>query len=225
MDPQAVTASSWPWVALVESFFPTLGGLFTVATASLIHPRVLLTAGHVVYDGTRGGYASSLRAYFQGTSLGPITVTGRDNMPTTQQWVTVDGATLNPTSAYDIAAILLPEAIPWASAVPQAYTTTPGPNLTEYLVNVVGFPVIGDHFGTLYGAQAVPTATTDDAVRIYYPINTIDGMSGGPAYTVADDGRISIRGVHTSFVGGMGSALRITDSIKALIDGWVAFAA
>jgi V8-like Glu-specific endopeptidase len=90
------------------------------------------------------------------------------------------------------------------------------------MLNVVGFPVIGNSFGTLYGGQAVPPATLDDAVRIHYAIDTLDGMSGGPAYTVAHDGRIVIRGVHTSIFGGMGSALRITHNIKALIDSWVA---
>jgi V8-like Glu-specific endopeptidase len=123
---QPVTASSWPWVALIESYFPALNGRFTVASASLIHPRVLLTAGHVIYDGTRGGYPDRVRAVFRGTTLGPVTAAGPRNMPTTWQWIERDAATLNPASAFDVAAILLPAPIPTAEAVGQAYARRRG---------------------------------------------------------------------------------------------------
>jgi hypothetical protein len=100
---------------------------------------------------------------------------------------------------------------------------TPGPNLGGIEANVFGFPVRADLYGSLYGAAAFPTAPFPDLdpFRAFYPIQTLAGMSGGPVYSRDPSGQILLRAVHTSIYNDMGSALRITDGIAALIKGWL----
>ena len=56
MVPKFLEKTLWPFVGMIRSYFPTLNGQASGGTGTLIHPRVILTAGHVVYDPSRGGY-------------------------------------------------------------------------------------------------------------------------------------------------------------------------
>lgn len=221
MDPSLLDKTQWPYVGLVRSYFPALNGQAAGGTGTLINPRVILTAGHVVYDPSRGGYPTLVQVELGGHQRFSVASTV---FRTTQPWVDIDSKTMNPISAFDIGAILLDKAIPVAQVAPAAVAVTPGPNLGGLDLNVVGFPVRPDLFGNLYGARSQPTLEFPslDLYRIFYPIATLAGMSGGPVYTRDEStGQILLRGVHTSLYNGMGSGLRITEAIANLIQGWV----
>jgi len=221
MNPGPLDKAQWPYVGLVRSYFPGLGGQAAGATGTLINPRVILTAGHVVYDPSRGGYPTVVNVELGGRQ--PFAVESTV-FRTTRPWVDTDSKTMNPISAFDVGAILLDSPIPATDVASVSVAVTPGPNLGGLELNVVGFPVRPDLFGTLYGARSTPTllAPALDLYRIFYPIVTLAGMSGGPVYTRdASSGRILLRGVHTSLYNGMGSGLRITEGIAKLIQSWI----
>jgi V8-like Glu-specific endopeptidase len=219
MVPKFLDKTLWPFVGMVRSYFPGLKGQAAGGTGTLIHPRVILTAGHVVYDPSRGGYPT--RADVE---LGAVRFTVSSTVfRTTQPWVDTDSQGLNPISSYDIGAILLPAPIA-PEAVPRVnYAVTPGPNLGGLEINVVGFPVRADLYGGLYGATAFPVIMYPelDPYRAFYPIETLAGMSGGPVYSREATGQVLLRSVHTSIYNGAGSALRITDGVATLVQSWV----
>lgn len=218
MVPTQLDKRLWPFVGIIRSHFRGLTGRVLGGTGTLIHPQVILTAGHVVYDPSRGGYPTQVDV-----ELGARRITVSSTIfRTTQNWVDTDSQSHNPLSSYDVGAILLPSPLDPADAPRVNYAVTPGSNLGGMEMNVVGFPV-QQPYGTLYGATAFPFPMypTLDPYRAFYPIETLDGMSGGPVYTREATGQILVRGVHTSIYNGAGSALRITDGIATLIQAWV----
>ena len=221
MNPGPLNKTQWPYVGMVRSYFPGLNGQAAGGTGTLINPRVILTAGHVVYDPSRGGYPTMVQVELGGLQRFSVESTV---FRTTRPWVDTDSKTMNPLSAFDVGAILLDNPIPTTEVPSASVAVTPGPNLGGLDLNVVGFPVRADLFGTLYGARSTPTLLSPamDLYRIFYPIVTLAGMSGGPVYTRdAASGQILLRGVHTSIYNGMGSGLRVTDGIANLIQSWV----
>jgi V8-like Glu-specific endopeptidase len=221
-----------PYVAQVEIFFPRLGGRAALGSATLIHPRLLLTAGHVVYDPSRGNYPDAVRVNLGGTTR--VSRTSR-TFYTTEQWVGSDSSTMNPTSAFDVGAILLdPSDHIDTAEVPSAVpASVPGPDLAGLMLNVAGFPAEQPLFdgpvtlGELYGSNSFPQVADPPikSQRVLYLITTLGGMSGGPVYTIEPGGGITVRGVHTSTYEGYGCGLWITDDILAnLIQPWLAIA-
>jgi V8-like Glu-specific endopeptidase len=220
MVPKFLDKTQWPYVGMIRSYFRGLNGKAAGGSGTLIHPRVILTAGHVVFDPSRGGYPTRVDVELGGTRR--ITVSSTVYR-TTQRWLDTDSQSLNPISAYDIGALLLSEPIAPGDAPRVNFAVTAGPNFGGLEVNVVGFPVRADIYGGLFGASSFPVVMFPnlDPFRAFYSIETLDGMSGGAVYTRDASGRILLRGVHTSIYSGAGSALRITDGIAGLIQGWV----
>jgi V8-like Glu-specific endopeptidase len=220
MIPQFLQKTQWPYVGMIRSYFSSMGGQAAGGTGTLIHPRVILTAGHVVYDPRRGGYPTRIDVELGGTQRFNVSSTV---FRTTQAWIDTDSLSRNPISAYDLGGILLTAPIDTSRVSPVPIGATGGANLGGLQLNVVGFPVQANLYGSLYGAAAFPTAPFPqfEGFRLFYPIETLDGMSGGPAYTRDDSGQILLRGVHTSIYNGSGSALRIYDGLAALIKSWV----
>ncbi len=219
MNLQPLDKTQWPYVGMIRSYFPGLGGQAAGGSGTLIHPQVILTAGHVVYDPSRGGYPTKADVYFAGELITPSPQVFR----TAQPWVDTDSLTMNPISAYDVGAILLTSAIDPNKIPAVAVAVTPGANLGGLELNVVGFPVRQDLYGTLYGATAFPVDLSSalNAYRVFYPFAILAGMSGGPEYTRDSSGQILLRAISTSVYNGMGSGLRITQGIAALITEWL----
>ncbi len=206
-------ATRWPWVGFVRSFFPLLSTRslpFAVGTGSLIHPRVILTAGHVVFDRLYGGAATSVDVTLPGIGTFP-----GDAVPT-DQWRDQDSATMSPISAFDFAAIFLRTPVTATPPVSVALAA----HLIGTQITVVGYTGVNYPNVPFYGASAFPIPSPYDAYRIAYPIATLDGMSGGPVYTVDASTHPTIRGIHTSLFDGHGDALRITPNVLNLIAQW-----
>jgi V8-like Glu-specific endopeptidase len=207
-------ASQWPWVGFVRSFFPALAGRqlpFAVGTGSLIQQRLVLTAGHVVFDREYGGAPLAV----------DVTLPGQGTFPgravPTDQWRDQDSLAASPVSAFDFAAIFLDSPVTTTEPVGVGL----GEDLLRAQVTVVGYT--GQNYPNVpfYGASAFPMPSPYDAFRIAYPIDTLDGMSGGPVYTLDAANRPTIRGVHTSFYNGHGDALRVTPNVLNLINTWL----
>lgn len=224
MIPQFLEKAKWPYVGKIRSYFPGLGGGAAGGTGTLIHPKIILTAGHVVYDPHQGDYPTHIDV-----ELGSVrrTTVSSTIYRTTQTWVTTDSQTLSPVSAYDIGAILLNDPVAPSDALPVPYQVASSANPGATQVNIVGFPIdpnIYGGYGSLYGAAALPALPYPQYgnFRTFYPVSTYDGMSGGPVYTREADGQIVLRAVHSGLYEGWGSGLKIYSALDALIRGWIA---
>lgn len=221
-EPVPVEARRFPFIAQILSYFPHLNGRFAVGTGTLIGPRVVLTAGHVVFDGLKGGYASAWRVTLGGADEHIMQATVAR---TTRQWMRNDAyaAPENAESAFDFGVVVLPDPVDVAIS-PVPLETMRSEVLRSRMLNVAGFPAAQYSRGQLYGTKSVPVAVKKS--RIFYPISTKRGMSGGPVYdSVKPSGAAApertLRAIHTSFSRGYGCGLRITPSVLQLVRKWL----
>lgn len=216
IDPIPVDALLWPYVAWLRIRYPkTPDNKVSVGTGCLIGPRVILTAGHVVYDYYRGGWASLISVTM---GANPRFTISTSIVRTTQHWVDVDSRTRPLESAVDYGVVVLSQAVDM-QVRPLAAETASGTMLGSRVLNHAGYPSTEN--GTLYGARAKPVEVTE--TRIAYPIQTLPGQSGGPVYDYDPATKVrTVRGIHTSFIPEKGgSAVRINEGVKRLIDQWL----
>ena len=106
----------------------------------------MLTAAHVVYDASRGGFATSLDVRFGNETFIPAIPGGNAKV--------LSAYTSNPLSlsAYDVSVVLLGTQV--ATIRPAAVVLkTLTSDLAGFATNVVGYPAVrADLFGYLYGA-------------------------------------------------------------------------
>ena len=217
-------ASNFPWVGYIQTSFPnpTYGpGGLEIGTGSLIAPRLVLTAGHIVYDRNQGGQAVSVDITFGGPG-GLRVVSAHVDFPVEWRSPTTALDANELYSPVDIGVVILDEPI-HGQVTPVPFQTASDAMLTGMLLNVLGYPGYPPEGprGTLWGNDfhLLPNLT----YRMFYPVATLPGMSGGPVYNLDAVSHIrTIYGVHTSFVDGVGGcALRIDEGIYALIQHWV----
>jgi V8-like Glu-specific endopeptidase len=227
MDPTPIPASALPQVGLIQATFPS--GETTLGSGTLVNPRMILTAGHVVFDWSRnaaGGYPRGVTATFGGA----VTVAA-NVFRVTQEWINTtntDPASMDPLSPYDIGAVVLDPA--WArqlAAIPRAAVVeTRMADLTNVGVATAGFP--GSAPGALFwgAGTAIDMKPPLNGTRVAFPPDVLPGMSGGPVYTLDPSGKMVIRAVNTSSygpVGGtpMGNGLLIYGLVARMIEYWL----
>ncbi|MBX9585100.1 MAG: trypsin-like peptidase domain-containing protein [Gemmataceae bacterium] len=223
-------AADYPAVAALRCSFPN--GELVGGTGTLIAPRLVLTAAHVLFDPARGGKALNVEATFGGPGALPAPGVWVD-YPT--DWARPQSPLDNSdVSAVDFGVVQLDRPLDRV-VTPWRFEPIDDAALTGTPLSVGGYPVAppdGSAFGTLFGntayaaqGAALPAgASRYEEFRLFYPIDTLKGMSGGPVYSVGPDpGTRVIHGVHTAFISRMGlaSARRIDDEARNLILGWV----
>ncbi|HVX11557.1 MAG TPA: trypsin-like peptidase domain-containing protein [Pirellulales bacterium] len=210
---QVSDAAKWPYICMLYAGFKNDLSTLAIGTGTLISPVLILTAGHVVYDGHKG-WASSVTARFRSD---PATDQPAATFRTTTQWTSVDASRPDSVeSAYDVGVVVLKQPVDLTLGIrPLPVETSNDSGLRAMTLSVAGYPASPPPVGTLYGASSTLSDLTP--TRLHYPIATVDGMSGGPVYDfdVSSSTR-TIRGVHTS----LGSALRITEGILSLLLDW-----
>ncbi|MFQ5730920.1 MAG: trypsin-like serine peptidase [Planctomycetaceae bacterium] len=217
--PTPVDARLWPYVCSLQMIFPqTAPGHFAVGSGCLIGRRTVLTAGHNVYDCWRGGKVLSVDVVFGDGDRIPVPAVEVD---TTQQWIDTS-CDRDPLSPFDFGVVVLPDFDHETDPLP--VVPADDGDLSGVPLNVAGYPATPPPphtLGTLFGARAPAELDAAHPARIFYAINTWDGMSGGPTYTFDSATQTrTVRGVHTSSVG-RGSALRITTDVTAVVDEWL----
>lgn len=228
--------------------FPNICGLLwssgngqRVGTGFLIGPRHVLTVGHNLFDPKVNPYphwSQNVFAYFPGSGpdVGPVIVpaTAIDVHP---RWKPDSFTSLGHLSAYDFGMVILrdaPALRPFSLEEPED-----PPRLA-----VVGYPKAASSGGLFQwigafnqGVVACPDPAY--AYRLYYPPmylppTAIEGMSGGPAYRIDENGmpirdangRVLAVGVQSSWVGfangPLASAVAIyDDGIRPVIRAWL----
>src|SRR5437870_1656671 len=102
-------ANNFPFIASIETTFPTPipPGSLEVGTGTLIAPRVVLTAAHVVFDRERGGKAVSIDISFGG-ALRLLTVPSVTEVDFPMEWrqAATGSFDLSTLSPVDVAVII-----------------------------------------------------------------------------------------------------------------------
>jgi V8-like Glu-specific endopeptidase len=236
-------ASRIPSIAFLRSHFPRPKfppNGFSVGTGCLIAPRLVLTAGHIVYDAFQGGKATGISITFGGPAG---LSTASTEVDFTFEWRNESDAAFAAgndaallLSSTDCGVIVLPHPVDRFIPVLRCSTIS-DTTLTGTLLNVFGFPshpvagplgtAYGASFHVLQGSALPPLAQSIEDIRLSYPVRTVDGLSGAPIYDLDANHSRVVRGIHTSLVNfpdgtTLASALRIDNRVIGLIQHWIA---
>ncbi|HEX6986081.1 MAG TPA: trypsin-like peptidase domain-containing protein [Planctomycetaceae bacterium] len=230
-NPFPLNAALWPAVCRLKIAFPASpdGSRVTWVGGSgcLIGPRLVLTAGHNVYNFVpalgRSTFALGGVAIFPGPREVAI-----ERGETNDQWAGEAGGRLSFASQYDVGVFSLQERLPFEVFRPKFVADDD--RLRTGGVNVVGYPIVpplgpnGQQYlyGTLFGGL---TEVEVGPGRFAYPMRMMEGVSGGPVYIKDGTTRV-VCGVHNSrFVEPPGperyGGVRIHADVKSLIDQWM----
>ncbi len=219
----------WPQIVTVLSHFPTLRNFpfpYTLGSGTLINSQAVLTAAHVIYDPTYGGWADSFDIFFgDGSSQVGVPI-GQARVRT--EWVANN--TVDSLSSVDAGVILLPQ----QSNLPFATPDVGDPSVLDgFPIDVLGFSGGDEAMCPPYGhlALAETTASNENTpsedifFRVGYSDFVCEGMSGGPVIRVDEfnNGTFRVRAVHTSLypdVNGLGNGLMLYPDLLAQVQRW-----
>lgn len=166
--------TTFPWRAVAHLVVYWRNGTSGGCTGWFIGPRTVATAGHCVYNSSRGGWASSIRAY-----------PGRNGSSTpygygvSHRLFSVSGWTVSGNHEYDYGAIQLSSTlgntVGWFGYRWQSSNTFSG------AYRVTGYP--GDKaYGTMWTMQDNPGIRGVTTRKLFHAIDTYGGQSGAPVY-------------------------------------------
>jgi len=222
IDPININPRIRPVVVDLRIEFPATvnSPQYAQGTGILIHPKAILTAGHNIFDPTLGGQAVQILARMGSGNRSWMSASSCD---TTQQWQSQDSSSsARAFSGFDIGIVFLADS---ADANPSqiAFGALPDASLLNQTIFLNGY--VGEDPPPFIEANA--RLSQVDTRRLYYPIRTKGGNSGGPVYLANPNASGTlVVGIHTSLVpettvNGCGSATRITTDISSLINSWL----
>lgn len=210
-------ASSFPWRVHCALRIIARDGSRWIGTAFFISPRVLVTAGHVVWINSA---SAARRGWVRSIDVMP----GRDgaDLPygtvTSTRFSSVRGWTEHSDDEYDYGVIVLDTPLGaqtgWLGF--GAYTDA---TLTSSTGNLAGYP--GDRgSGTQQWYMARRIASVG-ARKVFYDIDTAGGQSGSAVYRISGGRRYAV-GIHAYGVGStpFNSATRINRPVFDNLQAW-----
>ena len=177
------TAAPYRWVAYVETTWAD--GAKSIGTAFLVSDSGAVTAGHLVYNASHGGFASSIAVY-PGKNGNSNTFSGSHAKMIYVPKLYVDDQNMY----YDCALIKLKTAL--GKRVGYFGLRRQSSTYDNIIVNLTGYP--GDHPKEMWKVKGPITGTS--ASRLEYKLDTMPGMSGSPLNRIYSGNWYAI-GVHT----------------------------
>jgi len=211
---QITNTNEYPWRCIASLRITAADGSGWIGTGWLVGPRILLTAGHVVYMADQGGWAQQIEI-----------IPGREGITfpfgscIATDFRSVQGWTQDRNSNFDYGAILLPpenrlgDQLGWFG-----YQVHTDAELSGFNINVSGYP--GDKPDGTQWLMFGPVKTTNERT-FAYDVDTAGGQSGGPVWITfeGDDGRYGV-GVHTNGSLSGNSATRIVQDMFDNVIAW-----
>jgi V8-like Glu-specific endopeptidase len=214
-DRVRVTATTtFPWRAVCSLRITAKDNSQWIGTGWFVGPRTLITAGHVVFIHSRGGWARSIEV-----------IPGRNaaskpyGSALATSFRSVTGWTQSKDTSYDYGAIVLPSGSPLGNQTGWfGFANLTSSSLQGLTVNLSGYP--GDkpagtqwwHARSISGVQSR---------RLVYNIDTAGGQSGSPVWRLQNGQRHAV-GIHTNGASTGNSATRITSPVFDNIKKWKA---
>jgi glutamyl endopeptidase len=207
---QITNTDDEPWRFICSLAITAQNGGGWVGTGWMVSPRLVLTAGHVVFlfedSGGPGAWAQQIEVCPRRNG---------DYKPysfVSTNFRSVTGWTQNKDSRYDYGAILLSESYPWFFG----YESDADATLQQATVNVYGYPADKTP-GTLWGHQRKLMQVMPQQLK--YHISTFGGQSGCPVFLTQGTDNSGV-GIHTSGDQTGNFATRINDEVFDQIEKW-----
>jgi glutamyl endopeptidase len=207
------TTDRYPWRAHASLRITAADDSLWIGTGWFVGPRLLVTAGHVVYIKNSGvpgrdGWVKSI-----------VVIPGRNDneqpfgTSTSNRFYSVKGWTESGDDEYDYGAIILTESLGgqtgWLGFASYA-------NLDDVRGNIAGYP--GDKpAGTQWYDARVIDSVSDR--KVFYDIDTFGGQSGAAVYRIRDGQRHGF-GIHAYGGARVNSATRINRHVFDNIKAW-----
>lgn len=215
----------YPWRMVVDLEIGLQNGRQAHGTGFMVGPRLVLTAGHCVYDPSMFGWAREITVLpgRAGTSR-PFKEHTSSRLATVRQWRDEQ----QPDFDYGVIELAedVGEQTGWF-----ALRCMPSMELTGQPISVAGYPIDLEAGQVMYYAQG-PVSYCDDH-RVHYRMDTFPAESGGPAFLSLDDGSGSLTyevvAIHTNGIGQpapahlgqMNSGTRIIPELIANVQHWL----
>ncbi len=209
---QITSTTLYPWRAICSLRITAADDSQWIGTGWLVGARTLITAGHVVYIHSRGGWVKRIEV-----------IPGRNgaqqpyNSCTATAFRSVTGWTQDRKRTHDYGAIILPASCRYGDQLGHfGYGHYGDGTLNQLLVNLSGYP--GDKpAGTQwYHARQIKQVS---ARTLVYDIDTAGGQSGSPVWWYKDGQRYAV-GIHTNGHLSGNSATRIVKPVFDNIQQW-----
>lgn len=203
---------SFPWRAICSLLITARDGSRWIGTGWLISPRTLITAGHVVFIHSRGGWVRSIDV-----------IPGRNGADrpfgtcAATAFRSVRGWTQSRLRDFDYGAIILPTSCPVGGQVGTfGFANLTDQTLRDLTVNLSGYP--GDKPpGTQWWHARRLTQVTPRT--IVYNIDSAGGQSGSPVWRLRNGLRHAV-GIHTNGSLSGNSATRINRPVFRNLTSW-----
>lgn len=211
---QVTATNRYPWRAICSLRIRAANGRGFIGTGFLVSPRVLITAGHVVFMHNQGGWADEIEV-----------IPGRNGARqpfgscTSKHFHSVTGWTKKGDRNYDYGAIVLPNDCRFGDRVGWfGYANYSDATLSGLKVNLSGYP--GDKGGATQWWHA-RRLTNLSSRMLRYNIDTAGGQSGSPVWRLRNGQRYAV-GVHTTGSQSGNGATRINGPVYNRITSWTA---
>jgi V8-like Glu-specific endopeptidase len=221
LSPNALTrifnTGNDPWRHICDLIITTSDGRKLGGTGWLIGPRTVITAGHCVFQRDVNNWAYSIQV---------IPARDIDSAPYSSQVVndgmnSVEGWTKNFQEESDYGALILPQPFAAGSFGCQPFAAA---DLSKLLVSVAGYPTTppaGAAYGSLWGEAHFLQPVGDDDRQLFYEVDVLEGMSGGPVFATVNAERFVV-GIqnYESADDRFALATRITPSVFDQLNAW-----
>lgn len=177
--------TEYPWRTVVLMETEWQGGIVTYCTGSLVGDFTVLTAAHCMYNGERGGFATSVTVAPAADGYGAfpfgLGYGAAISVPT--------GWSTDPTPEFDFGLLHLGDTDFGSAARPYppvAAATDAMLNESSYLVGTAGYPS-DKPFGTMWAtATSASNIFVEDNVLVTW-LDMVQGQSGSPVHLQGDD--------------------------------------
>lgn len=211
---QINNTTSYPWRTICSLRITAQDNSQWIGTGWLVGHRTVITAGHVVYIHSRGGWVKEIEV-----------IPGRNGSSRpygsckTSTLKSVKGWTKDRKRSHDYGAIILPKDCKYGQQLGYfGYGNYSSSTLKNLTVNVSGYPGDKPSGTQWWHARKVDNVTSRTLV---YNIDTAGGQSGSPVWRIKDGKRYAV-GIHTNGSSSGNSATRITKPVFDNIQKWKA---